>query len=225
MKIVTSSDYKFRLMVNANSRNCLSLGYKLTVFDLGGLGLGERYMVNSDLVIYGHYHCLANGWKSKAMHKPGLVRTALDGLTIYLDADTLVVGSLDVQGDYDIGVTVRRPQCDEDTCAEHAEVRGMINAGVLFFNDTLASRKFIDEWANMTLLLGNDQWALNSMINPSNRVLLPGENLLVGVTKIHTFNGELYNWYYFPEKPSPDTKILHFKTGKRNFFPKYLLGL
>ena len=106
--------------------------------------------------------------------------------TAYLDADAVLINKIDeVPGDYDIGVTIRRPgeQC---TNPDYMPFFGRINAGVIFFNCTPASIKFCNNWESKTQELQNDQRALNVLIGKK-KDLVPGEVFEVDGLKVKCF--------------------------------------
>ena len=92
----------------------------------------------------------------------------------------------------------------------------------MFFNKTPAAIKFVELWKQETELLGNDQLALNRLLE-SHFPLKINKTYTLGDVKIRTFPTVLYNNYYFPN-PSKDAKILHFKNDRRQYFDQYVLS-
>jgi hypothetical protein len=178
-----------------------ALGYKWTMFDLGGLGFGQLFPIQDKTFLsHGHYQTCFKRRPSRALHKPQIIADFLDSqfpddnnaLVVYLDTDTIIRQRIDeIIGDYDIGVTVRR--------SNEWELEGRINAGVLFLRSTVKTRNFVRQWIAETQHLGNDQEALNS--------LLPKQSCTIA-----EFPTDIYNWYYFPNPP-PTAKILHYKAS------------
>ncbi len=172
-------------------------GYHWTVFDLGGLGFGRSFPVTDEVFqSTGCYQTNFQKWPSRAMHKPQVigefVNSATD-LVVYLDADTLVRQNIDeIVGDYDIGVTVRRPR--------EQKRLGKVNAGVVFFRPTSRAKIFIERWKRETQTLGNDQEALNALLAEPD-------------CTVAEFPTEIYNWYYFPQSPPKQAKIIHYRAS------------
>lgn len=192
--IVTAANKRYEQFVQAQQLHCSRLGYRLTVFDLGDLGWGQPNIVtHSHFHEHGWYHQMHGTWRTKALHKPALIQRALDTSPLtYLDADAIPVQHFDEVWDhsFDLGVTQRRS--DE----LHQPILGDINAGVLFFRPS--ARKYLAKWAELTAKHGNDQRGLQDLIRKTD-------------IKVHYFPCAEYNWYYWPEEPGPDVKILHFK--------------
>jgi hypothetical protein len=194
MQLVTAANAAFvRYLTNLETQ-CRLLGYPVQVYDLGGLGRGVSAEVHHPTFQQrGHYHQMHGAWHTKALHKPKIVQDALkDDLLVYLDADACPVQRFDEiwDHDFDIGVTVRDPH------EPHSAILGKINAGVIFLRPS--AKPFLSRWVTLTRELGNDQLALNALIQE------PG-------IRVHKFPTRIYNYYYFPEKPGPEVKIYHFK--------------
>ena len=192
--IVTSANKRYEKFLEAQQEQCKRLGYQSMVFDLGDLGWGQPQAVtHNHFNEHGWYHQMHGTWRTKALHKPALIQRALDHAPLtYLDADAIPIQNFDDVWDqsFDLGVTQRR--ADE----LHQNILGNINAGVLFFRPS--ARKYLAKWAELTAKHGNDQRGLQDLIRTTD-------------IKVHYFENDKYNWYYWPEKPGPDVKILHFK--------------
>jgi hypothetical protein len=193
MRIVSAGDFHVKHFLNNLSESLSSIGCELTVFDLGGLDFGIPYHVENV--------------KSTCMHKPQMIMKALDLFNdkwiVYLDADTMMLSPINEiqEGDYDVGVTLRRP--DEKISRDW----GRINAGVIFFNNNANTRKFVVDWDKKTQQLGDDQAALNEIFESKNKQV-----------RFKTFPTDVYNFYYFNETFNL-AKILHFKGGfPREFY-------
>jgi hypothetical protein len=200
MHFVLAANYRLRVEVQRCIASLEALGYPWTVFDLGGLGIGEPFtVIDKTFHSQGIYSTCYTQRETRAMHKPDIVRKLLDNKDpwlVYLDADTFVRRRIDeIIADYDIGITVR-PNTDQLV----SESR--INAGVLFFHISEATRNFVDQWKQETLAVGNDQAALCNLIRKP-------------TSKISEFPVDIYNWYRFPKAPPPEAKILHYRVSFR----------
>lgn len=181
------------------------------MYDLGELGFGTPMKVDHETFVELGYYKVMNpdsGWCSRALHKPDVVqRTQFCGVMAYMDADAFPVSRFDEveEIDFDIGVTVR------DKTEEYGRL-GRINAGVMFFRNTAGMHEFVEQWRQATTELGNDQVALNQIID-------------TGRYKVAEFPTRIYNYYYFPKKPGPEVKIYHFKSLPeiRSEFPHYAI--
>ncbi len=215
--IVTAADYNFREYVETSRYQAKKLGYPMRIFDLGGLGFGEKFEVSKTNKRH-------NGnWKIKSPYKPNLIEHVLSSgvnFVVYLDADAILVKSIEeVLGKYDIGLTVRR-NIEPNQQIIHNEYTGQINAGVLFFYNTMATKQFVTKWKQLTNQNNCDQVVLNRMLTPVNlekNTIVKHQDL-----EIKCLDTDTYNFYYFPENYE-SAKILHFKTGSRNYFEKYKL--
>ena len=115
------------------------------------LGIGTPFTIeDSSFSKKGHYEEeVIKGYKSESLFKPEMVKICMEEhneLTIYLDGDAQLCGSLDeVEGDdYDIGVTLRDShELESEWRQQHLEIVKYVNAGVIFFNATPATKSFI----------------------------------------------------------------------------------
>jgi hypothetical protein len=201
--------------------------YEFQIYDLGGLGMGLPLTIKNDIPSLdskGVYVRVDDKWNSKALHKPDLLihdieeqlKLKSNSLVVYLDADTVILDSLDgLEGDYDFGVTVR----DESELLANAasgvdEFTGHVNAGVLFLRSNEKALKFLHKWRDLTLKKSNDQRALNELINPNRTRLVPGEIICCEDLKIKTFDGNEFNYTFRRNQNIPSkVKVLHFKSN------------
>ncbi len=203
MILVTAANKKFAPFVKKSIDQAEKLGYTYRIYDLGDLGFGIPFPIqDSHFKTHGYYSTIHKTWKTKALHKPDIIMDALSlgEFVVYLDADAVVIDEIDeVIGNYDVGVTIRRSgELENEPLPAHKTIMGQINAGVIFFNPTENTKKFVKEWKILTEKVKNDQLALNQ-INKSN-------------IKLQKFPAEIYNFYYFPENPDK-AKILHYKNN------------
>lgn len=200
--------------------------YTPIVYDLGELGFGEKFLIDDSVFLStGFYQQEArNGYKTKALFKPEVIRHSLatrKDFTVYLDADAQLMGNIDevATEDYDVGVTLReRFEIESDWHRKYFEIVKYINAGVILFNPTPATFRFVDRWFQTTQDVGNDQMALNQLICPDRYPEAFSIQSINGL-RVKFFPCAQYNYYYFKEIWVPDIKIMHFKGNVRNFYP------
>ncbi len=203
-------------MVKAWIKKARELGLEYTIYDLGGLGAGVPVPVtDTQFHSLGHYQTGNPSWRARALHKPAVVAKHLerhaDGC--YLDADALPVAPLELPRDrWDIAVTVRRG--GELPMFEGSRLgvfMGEINAGVIFFVKSENTLRFLRIWEAETQRVSSDQRALNQLIGGN----LPRDGSVIkraGI-RIKCLPTDLYNFYYFPERPPSDVRVLHLKSG------------
>lgn len=218
--------FRFSKVIKETVEKAIALGYIADVYDLGSLGMGKPFQVKDKLFTEkGHYEREPiKGYKSKSLFKPDLVRTCLNEhkkLTVYLDGDALLCDSIDEidTDDYDIGVTVRaQSELDEEWHKEIYDIVKFVNAGVIFFQPTEATSKFVDRWDDLTEEVGNDQMALNRLTCPEKR---PADysTLTIDGIRIKYFPCKVYNNYYFDRGVDSCAKIMHFKGPVRRLYP------
>lgn len=219
-------DFSFRSVIEATARQAEKCGYTTAIFDLGTLGLGEKYIIEDEhFSSKGYYEKEPiPGYKSKSLFKPELVQIVMErhnDIVAYLDGDAQLVGCIDeiVGDDYDIGVTLR-PKWETETEWNKANfnIVKYINAGVIFFNPTKAAKTFVEEWKRLTDEVGNDQMALNQLACPDFYPAAFSVETVNGV-RIKYFPCERYNFYFFGQIFASEAKIFHFKGSIRKFFP------
>jgi hypothetical protein len=219
-------NFRFSLVIKKTIRNAEKFGYTTDVYDMGTLGIGKPFRIDDQSFNEkGHYaRETIKGYKSKALFKPALVKACLEEhkeLTVYLDGDAELRGRIDEidTDDYDIGVTLRdKSELTTDWYKEHKDIVKYVNAGVIFFNATPATTKFLDIWEQLTQEVGNDQMALNKLTCPEHYPEIGSIELLNGV-RVKYFPCLRYNFYYFQEKFPWRVKIMHFKGDVRHLYP------
>ena len=223
---LTSIKFTFRAVIEETVQKANECGYTPVVYDLGSLGIGKPFQVDDPLFAEkGHYEKeVIKGYKSKSLFKPAMVRTCVEehnDLTVYLDGDALLCDSIDeiATDDYDIGVTLRdASELEEEWHQELYDVVKFVNAGVIFFNPTDATRTFLDKWHDLTEEVGNDQMALNQLTCPENYPENYSVHTINGV-RVKYFPCKKYNFYYFDEGLDDGIKIMHFKGPVRHYYP------
>ncbi len=220
------NNFSYREIIQNTMDKARECGYKPVVYDLGSLGMGKQFHIqDGTFATKGYYEKeVQKGYKSKSLFKPEMVKVCMEeynDFTVYLDGDAQLCDNIDaiVNDDYDIGVTLRDPfEFENVWYEEHINIVKYVNAGVIFFNPTPATKIFLDVWQKTTAEVGNDQMALNQLTCPDQ---------YPEVNSVHTINGvrmkyfpcEKYNYYYFNEKFVPGIKIMHFKGSIRHYYP------
>ncbi|MGA3164077.1 MAG: hypothetical protein ABSD77_07795 [Verrucomicrobiota bacterium] len=241
--LITAANYALKDYVLQSMASAKSLGYELLVYDLGmdkygtRLGFGIPFPVdNESFQKDGFYVRLLNGfWASQSLFKPLVVEHAMAShptkFIVWLDADARVIRPIDdIVGDYDIGVTTRKPSVNDlwrwanaknHVWEKYSQYIGELGAGVIFFAPTDAARAFVGRWKAKTQELQDDQFALNQLINPRNEQLMHRDVLIrdytEGTLRFRTFPAEHYNCYS-SRKPGADVRIVHYK-GKGEITP------
>ena len=209
MIIITAGNHRFFDVINHSVSQCKKLGYQIEVYDLLNLGFGKAWTVtNSSFQKNGFYHRMAScGWCSKGLHKPEIIEDALNNhktFVVYLDGDAVIASNIDeVVGDFDVGVTIRSPAEMQAHMAQANSLKEpektnkkacQANAGVLFFQYTDKTLAFVKRWKEKTRELGNDQLAINKLVNPNNIKLVACADYTVDDVKVRIFPGKIYNF-------------------------------
>lgn len=218
IKIVTCSNAAMRSVLEMSLSHNQSAGYEVCVYDMNGeLGFGTRFdaeMPPND------GKCVAERLRGRLPCKPEIIRDALlkqKCFLAWMDADAFAIRRFDEvnSGDYDIGVTMRRPH--ERGLTQWPSLYGFLNAGVAFFNHTPAALEFIDLWMRE---LDNspsrsDQEALNLLVLQATDLTEYDKIFRLGNIRIKIFRTDEMNFYYWPEEVGEETKIIHIKTDRR----------
>lgn len=219
-------NFSFRGVIQKTIKKSEECGYKVVVYDLGSLGIGKSYhIIDETFMNNGFYKKeIRKGYKSKSLFKPEIVKKCMEEhneFMVYLDGDAQLCSNLDeVDSDeFDIGVTLRDPyEFTSDWYKEHIDIVRYVNAGVIFFRPTTATKIFIDKWQKLTEDVGNDQKALNQLVCPEYYPKY-GSVVVIDGVRIKYFSGKQYNYYYFERGIVPNIKIMHFKGSVRHFYP------
>ncbi len=212
LTVVIAGDAKFSAEVSCASAAAQRFGYEVLTYDLGGLGWGIPWETDpQDL------QPSPGGSFPPCLFKPTILRDAIyraDHL-VYTDADAVIVDALDIEGDYDVGVTIRHTK---EIAAYRSDPRvGKINAGVLFLQNGPQTREFLQHWSDATVRVGGDQLALNSFLSP--HIQRAGDEVEPGGLRVKVFDSADYN--ETRGAPTDRAKILHFKGGQREKFHDY----
>jgi hypothetical protein len=202
--------FSFKKVIQNTVNKAEELGYASVVYDMGELGMGEPFPVENVT--------------SNALFKPIIVKECMkmqDDIVVYIDGDAQLVDSIDeiAEDDYDIGVTLREySEVDNDWYRANFQWMKYINAGVIFFRPTEATKEFIELWHKTTEEVGDDQVALNRLACPDDYPEAGSIATIQGV-RIKFFPCKHYNYYYFKERLVDNIKIMHFKGPVRHFYP------
>jgi len=218
--------FTFSAVIRETVQKANECGYTPVVYDLGALGMGEPFHVGDEsFAKKGYYEKeVITGYRSKSLFKPEMVKKCINENnepTVYLDGDAKLCENIDeiLSDDYDVGVTLRDPfELESEWHQEHIDIVKYVNAGVIFFNPTPATKTFLDTWEKLTDELGNDQMALNKLTCPDFYPDIDSILTLNGV-RVKYFPGKKYNFYYFDEGLEPGIKIMHFKGPVRRYYP------
>ena len=215
MKVISAANGAYKEIIELSTEQNKKRGYEPHIYDLGGLGHGEPFDPTPS------FEYTKDRTFSKSPFKPFIIKKALEDFretVVWLDADAMAIRKFDdaISDDYDIGVCMRRQSERGGTL--YPEYSGYINAGVLFFNYTPKTMEFMDHWIKMLphTFTQSDQQALVRLCMEAtdfkeyNKVFVHPR---FG-TRIKVFEGDEYNFYYYPEEPFLKTKIVHLKGEK-----------
>ena len=202
--------FSFQGVIQETVKKAEELGYTSLVYDMGNLGIGEPFTIKNVT--------------SNALFKPVLIKDCMekhDDIVVYIDGDAQLVDSIDeiAEDDYDIGVTLREySEIDNEWYRRNFEWTKFVNAGVIFFKPTEATKKFLDVWHKATDEVGDDQVALNRLACPDT---YPEAGSIVNMqgVRVKFFPCKHYNYYYFKQGLVDNIKIMHFKGDVRHFYP------
>lgn len=220
-------NFSFKSVIQETVKRAEQFGYDTAVYDLGSLGIGEPFFVDSPTFQeHGYFEEIQEGYRSRSLFKPDLILHSLkkqEVCTVYLDADALLFNRLDevFSGDFDVGVTLRRSsEMKGDWYDNHYDIVKFLNAGVMFFAPGAATISFLERWKSETERVGNDQRALNAVACGDDPPAPYSVASIEGV-RIKYFPTARYNYYYF-DSGFPlmrQVKILHFKGEVRKYYP------
>jgi hypothetical protein len=189
----------------AHARRCIDsvrgLGYDDPfVFDLGGLGFGLTHVVeDDDFHRTGCYRTGFTKWRSRGMHVPAVVASALEmiepgDVLVYLDADTRLLERIDeIEAiPFAVAITVR-PE-------DEWESLGRANSGVICFRRGEPALAFVREWEAEVWRTGSVQEGLNVATRQTR-------------AHIHEFSTCAYNNYHATDDPPSGTKIIHYRAS------------
>lgn len=230
--VAVGGDYPYRKYVEYARDKALSFGYKVVVYDLGGLGFGKSLVIPGDLE-------RKKGWPS-ALFKMQMVEEVLreHENVVCLDADAWIDRPIDsvFDDEYNIGVTIRGTDnrgvlnnLDPDFI--HYYRAGYFNTGAMFFKQSPETFRCIQEWSKRAYEEGTDQAGMNKMIMPYMQdwdpLVTPEPPTYVDIPtgKIRVFSMLEYNFTVGGkgrplEEINPPPKIIHAKGSNKKAHPK-----
>ena len=149
MLVVTAGNtmYDYKKTILYCGAACARFGYKTRVYDLGGLGFGQKV---SDPRCESRFRSIVYS------QKPGLILNAMDHaepneLVAWIDGDATLIAPIDELEDhaFDVAITVR-PKVNRRKTS-------YINAGVFFVQNNERGRGFVQHWISQM----PEQQALN----------------------------------------------------------------
>lgn len=214
-RIVIASDKNLKQFTDYQVKRFEELGYDYKVYDLGGLGYGEPFKISKgDLNDKTQF--------IPCVFKPSIIKLQLEELKdkdclIYLDVDAILNRRLDLDWEFDIGITIRfGSEIRQFKDRPHV---GAINSGVLFFRNSKRTRDFVDLWLDVAKEKNGDQIALNHLLMPvlnlgSSDCTVKSFNLSVRQLPCQRYN----NYYTRDARPY----ITHFKGRNKESFNQWL---
>jgi hypothetical protein len=206
MVFIAGANHRYRDLANIWVNKLAIHNYSYIIYNLGGLGYGksdfEEADTNFQTLGYYNYVMMDGKWKSTGLFKPRIVLDALESQNdnvVYLDVDAFVMQPILIDWDFDIGMCKRvpSPSADYDNQIVRNLIRGNYNAGVIFLKNNEKVKDLVKQWQRKTVEAGNDQVALNLLLNNS-------------ILNIKVF-GEEYN------HPFDKGGIIYHPTGKQKW--------
>jgi len=199
MLILTAADKKFQKYVDASKKQAEKFGYKFLAYDLNGTEFPREDGV------------LKNLWKFPVIYDA--FKNTTDKI-VWMDADALLWNTIDLEWDFDVGVTVRRQK-------EMVNGEDPLNSGVMFFNRTEDAGDFLLE---LSFKDGKtDQTVVSDAVREVTEFTEYNKIVERKGAKIKLLKTDRYNCYYFNEKLNrEDNRILHFKGNMRDMAKKFI---
>jgi hypothetical protein len=216
MLVVTAGTEEYKPIIEAQAKMCAEFGYRHAIYDLGGLGLGERLEVP------------AGDLKPTYMRSlpPATFKTALmikhaseDEIVCWLDGDCIPLLPFEPEGNWDAAVTLR--PIHEITRAHRPATR-YLNSGVVWIRrDAL---RFAQAWRRESVRVNTDQGGLNNVVgigfDMNQWRQLTGRTVVaLGGFRVKILDAMQWNCWHLP--PKVDTRILHFKREMREAAKEY----
>ena len=227
--IITATDVRYQPVAQVQQHLAASHGHSHVTFSLDGRARGRPFVVEDESFRdHGVYSIDPKSkYPTRARFKPALILDALRRLPtgaqlLWLDADALPLRPINLPAQPDVILTARQPVERQVTRPAWLPRLGWSNAGVIGIRNTPAGVRFVQAWAKLTDELGGDQHALNQHVNPDDRQLYPGEELLVDGARVYLVDGRTHNNPYFP-RITDDVLIVHLKTERwRDHLPEII---
>ena len=218
--IITACDLRYQPVAQVQQHLAASHGHAHVVYSLDGRARGRKFIVEDEsFQKHGVYQVDAQSkYPTRARFKPRLILEALRTLPtgarlLWLDADALPLRLVELPTQPDVLLTARQPIERNVTRPAWLPRLGWCNAGVIGIRNTPAGVRFVRAWAGRTDEIGGDQHALNQHVNPDDRQLYPGEELLVDGAGVYLIDGKVFNNPFYPQITN-DVVIAHLKTER-----------
>jgi len=216
------------LVVTGGSKNLLGcicnlrcsakgFGYKFLVYDYSGRDNGVPFLIDFD----SYKERGRRDYNPKLSHKPLILLDAFDRIRdeffVYMDCDTEFVDPIPevATHDYDIGITAHPAAMVGCWRTWHCypEMSAYLNAGVMFFNRTENTKRFLRIWNREVKKTdtGSDQHALQNIVS---RVWDPFKWYMNDIReykgiRIKLFDSTIYNYNGRAALVWNDPKIVH----------------
>jgi hypothetical protein len=231
--VVTAGTAEYKPIIEAQARKCREFGYEHRIYDLGGLGIGTPYEVpESDLRPTVNGDSLPPATFKAALVDEAL-HTAQPGETVcWLDADCLPVLPFEPSATrspkglelmlWDAAVTLRPAP---EIGLSNNPALDYLNSGVVWIRNTLAGKRFCEDWQRMSVRMKTDQGALNEAVWSYKLKRAPEDRgkiiqALATGARVLILDAMEWNCWHFP--PPPEARILHFKGGIRYLAKDYV---
>jgi hypothetical protein len=154
MHIVTAanSNLNYPALLDNCVKSARALGYKVLVYDLGGLGKGDPKFKQTDL------NPILACWQKPRVMLDALNKVPKDALLVWVDADVIFLRTIDEMDseDYDVGLLVRDGfRLRYEAPGRHGEYRQKkatsqfrqkLNTGTMFVYNNPEGRRFLRDW-------------------------------------------------------------------------------
>lgn len=216
--VVTAGTTEYRSIIDAQARKCAEFGYQHVVYDLGGLGIGEPYVVEiEDLKPTVNGDSLPPATFKAELVSRSLVMAVPGEVVMWLDADCIPVREFLPDGDWEAVVTLRA--VPEVGLSNNAAL-DYLNSGAVWFRNSPVGRSLCLDWAELSYAMNTDQGALNEVVAPGYQAV--AWNSLRGTVHdgVLVLDAMEWNCWHFP--PPANARILHFKGGIRYLAKDYV---
>lgn len=204
LKLVTAADKKMQDYAKYLESSSQKFGLEHVFYDMGELGFGKSFRGE-----------VSDQPFKTIPAKPRVILDAANNLVdgdyiMWLDADTVVKRDVSViKGNYDLGVCLRKRKSTNIK-------ESWLNAGVIVLRVSKKIKNFLEEWSDLSMRLGSDQFALNQILFPDERHSYVGNAL--DDLSVRGFRCEDLNNFY-NDSSSKTAYVLHYKMDIRASHP------
>jgi hypothetical protein len=216
MLVVTAGTDEYRPIIEAQAKRCAEFGYRHAIYDLGGLGFGEKLAVPAgDLRPTYNQSLPPSTFKTDLMIKHAVD----DGVVCWLDGDCIPLLPFEPDGDWDAAVTLRPIQ---EISRAHRPATRYLNSGVVWIRREALG--FAQTWRRESVRVNTDQGGLNNIVGIGLGLnqwrQLTGKTVVaLGGFRVKILGAMEWNCWHLP--PKADTRILHFKREMRAAAKEY----